>query len=78
MSFRSDGTVGIYNVGTAESVRRRGYGWALTLAAIRAGAEAGCTLATLQSAAMAQSLYEVHGFRTLYRYRAFSDPLAPA
>ncbi len=71
MSFHADGVVGVYNVGTAEAARRRGYGWAMTLAAIMAGASAGCTLATLQSSAMAVSIYEAHGFRPLYRYRAF-------
>ena len=71
MSFHADGVVGVYNVGTAVSARRRGYGWAMTLAAIMAGANAGCTLATLQSSAMAMSIYEAHGFRPLYRYRAF-------
>ena len=71
MSFHGDDVVGIYNVGTAEPARRRGYGWAMTLAAILAGANAGCTLATLQSSAMAMSIYEAHGFRPLYRYRAF-------
>jgi ribosomal protein S18 acetylase RimI-like enzyme len=71
MSFHGDGVVGVYNVGTAEPVRRRGYGWAMTLAAILAGANARCTLATLQSSAMAMSIYQAHGFRPLYRYRAF-------
>jgi ribosomal protein S18 acetylase RimI-like enzyme len=74
MSFHADGVVGVYNVGTATHARRRGFGWALTLAALVAGAEVGCTLATLQSSAMARSIYEVRGFRTLYRYRAFRGP----
>jgi ribosomal protein S18 acetylase RimI-like enzyme len=73
MSFRSGGVVGVYDVATAEAARRRGYGWALTLAAIMAGVEARCTMATLQSSAMALPMYEAHGFRTLYRYRAFRD-----
>lgn len=71
MGLCHDGVVGVYNVGTRESARRRGYGWALTEAVLVAGAEAGCTLATLQSSAMAQPMYEAHGFRTLFRYRAF-------
>jgi ribosomal protein S18 acetylase RimI-like enzyme len=71
MSFHAEGVVGVYNVGTAVAARRRGYGWAMTLAAISAGADAGCTLATLQSSAMAASIYQAHGFRPLYRYRAF-------
>lgn len=71
MGFCHDDVVGVYNVGTRQSARRRGYGWALTEAALVAGAEAGCTVATLQSSAMAQPMYEAHGFRTLFRYRAF-------
>src|SRR5206468_832400 len=51
MSFHADGVVGVYNVGTAVPARRRGYGWAITRAAIMAGANAGCTIATLQSSA---------------------------
>ena len=78
MGFCHDGTVGVYNVGTRESVRRRGYGWALTEAALIVGADAGCTVATLQSSAMAQSMYEAHGFRTLFGYRAFRLVPAPS
>jgi ribosomal protein S18 acetylase RimI-like enzyme len=74
MSFHADGVAGVYNVGTAVPARRRGYGWAMTLAAIMAGANAGCTISTLQSSTMAMSIYEAHGFRTLYRYRAFREP----
>jgi hypothetical protein len=74
MSFHKDGVVGVYNVGTATSARRRGYGWAATHATIMAGADAGCTVATLQSSAMARSMYEANGFRKLYGYRAFHDP----
>lgn len=78
MGFCHDGTVGVYNVGTRESVRGRGYGWALTEAALVAGAEAGCTVATLQSSAMARPMYEAHGFRTLFGYRAFHLVAGPA
>jgi len=77
MGFCHDDTVGVYNVGTRESARRRGYGWALTAAALVAGADAGCTMATLQSSAIAQPMYEAHGFRPLFRYRAFHLAAAP-
>jgi GNAT superfamily N-acetyltransferase len=73
MGFRTGDVIGIYNVGTLKPARRRGYGWAVTLAAIMAGVEAGCTVATLQSSAMALPMYEAHGFRRLFQYRAFLD-----
>lgn len=71
MGFISDTVVGIYNVGTRPEYRRRGFGWALTEAALRFGVDAGCSLATLQSSAMGLSIYRSHGFRHLFRYRAF-------
>jgi ribosomal protein S18 acetylase RimI-like enzyme len=71
MGFVHDGMVGVYNVGVREAARRRGYGWAMTMAALVTGAEAGCTVATLQSSAMGLRLYASHGFREIYRYRAF-------
>jgi hypothetical protein len=78
ISIRSGDVVGVYNVGTAETARRRGVGWAMTAAAILTGAEAGATTATLQSSRMAQSMYAVHGFRTVFNYRLFRrvDPTA--
>jgi ribosomal protein S18 acetylase RimI-like enzyme len=71
ISIRSGDVVGVYNVGTAEPARRRGIGWAMTAAAIVAGAERGTTTATLQSSPMAESMYAAHGFRTLFHYRLF-------
>lgn len=76
MSVRTGEVLGIYNVGTIESFRRRGYGWAMTSAAIEDASATSCTLATLQSSAPGLSIYRGHGFRTLYRYRLFGDPLA--
>jgi hypothetical protein len=71
MSYRTGDVVGVYNVGTIASARRRGYGWAVTLAAIMSGVAAGATVATLQSSGMALLMYQAHGFRALFRYRAF-------
>jgi ribosomal protein S18 acetylase RimI-like enzyme len=70
MAFVDDGAVGVYNVGTRPEFRRRGFGWALTEAALVFGVEAGCSMATLQSSAMGLSMYRAHGFRHLFRYRA--------
>lgn len=73
MSYLTGDVVGVYNVGTVPAARRRGYGWAVTLAAIMSGKDAGATIATLQSSAMALPMYRAHGFRTVFRYRAFCD-----
>ncbi|HEY8755775.1 MAG TPA: GNAT family N-acetyltransferase [Candidatus Dormibacteraeota bacterium] len=76
LSVRTGDVVGVYNVGTAPAARRRGYGWAMTLAAIVDGAAAGCSLATLQASVMGYPIYAEHGFQTLFRYRAFRDAMA--
>ena len=74
MSVRTGDVVGVYNVGTVPSDRRRGIGWAMTAAAVTAGAEMGATVAILQSSPMAASIYEAHGFRRLFQYRLFHQP----
>jgi GNAT superfamily N-acetyltransferase len=63
------GTVaGIYWVGTLEPQRRRGYGEALTWAAVAAGQRAGCTVASLQASAMGKPVYEKMGFAQVLEY----------
>lgn len=74
ISIRTGDVVGIYDVATAETARRRGYGWAMTRAAILAGADAGATVATLQSSEMGFPLYSAHGFETVFDYRRFYEP----
>lgn len=61
-AIMSDEVVGVYAVGTAEQARRRGFGQAATWAAIRAGSDAGCSVAVLQSSEMGLSLYRQMGF----------------
>jgi ribosomal protein S18 acetylase RimI-like enzyme len=78
MSIHTTHVTGIYNVGVSEAARRRGYGWAMTLAAIMAGVQAGCTIASLQSSPMGYPVYAAHGFRTLFGYRRFRIPRPPA
>ena len=73
VAVRTDRAVGVYNVGVQADRRRRGFGWALTLAAIRSGVDAGCTVATLQSSEMGFAMYENHGFTTVFHYRCFRD-----
>ncbi len=67
-AIMSDEVVGVYAVGTAEHARRRGFGEALTWAAVRAGVEVGCNVAVLQSSEMAAKLYRQMGFVDVCRY----------
>jgi ribosomal protein S18 acetylase RimI-like enzyme len=66
MAFRLDESLGIYSVATVERARHRGYGRAVTWAAIDAGRRAwGSRIALLQSSVMGRSLYRSMGFETL-------------
>ena len=56
------GAAGIYNVTTVEAARGRGIGAAMTVAAVRHGADLGFDLATLQASTMGRPVYERLGF----------------
>lgn len=58
---------GLFNVGTLPAFRRRGLGTIVSLAALRAGAAAGCTLGALQSSAEAVGVYSSLGFEECCR-----------
>ena len=64
----SDGVTGIFFVGTVPEMRRRGFGQALTWAAVEDGRSLGADAAWLQSTPEGRPLYEKMGFR-----RAFDD-----
>lgn len=66
-----DDIAGVYFVGTRNDFRKRGLGEALTWHAVREGAEAGCTVATLQASDMGKPVYERMGFRVVAGYRTF-------
>jgi GNAT superfamily N-acetyltransferase len=79
LSLAAEGAVGIYAVGTIETARRRGYGAAVTWAAIDAGRRGtGLDLAILQSSEMGAGVYRGMGFRDLGRYILFRPRPAPA
>jgi GNAT superfamily N-acetyltransferase len=76
-AIRSGSTVGIYAVGTIEQARRRGYGQAVTWAAIDAGRSAWRgTMAILQSSDMGLSVYESLGFEIVGHYTEYARPKA--
>jgi GNAT superfamily N-acetyltransferase len=60
--------VGVYNVNVVPSARRRGFGAAMTWAALDHGRSQGCRAAFLESTPMSHKLYERMGFRTQYHY----------
>jgi GNAT superfamily N-acetyltransferase len=71
MLIASGAVAGIYWVATVPEARRRGYGEALTWAAVQAGRRAGCTVASLQASAMGRPVYERMGFQHVIDYERF-------
>jgi ribosomal protein S18 acetylase RimI-like enzyme len=69
MAVPVDRGVVILNVTTIPEFRGRGFGRALTLATMRAGAELGARIAVLQSTEMGHGVYRRLGFEPFGRYR---------
>lgn len=74
IGVRTGRTIGVYNVATITSARRRGYGAAMTSRIAADGAAAGCDTATLQASEMGHPIYERLGYRTVVEYMAYVDP----
>jgi ribosomal protein S18 acetylase RimI-like enzyme len=71
---------GIYNVGTLEHARRRGFGTALTLLQLHDARSRGCLTASLQATAMAERIYASVGFRDvgrIFEYTPQEDAASP-
>ena len=68
MSLVTAEMVGVYNVFVAPELRGRGYGRAMTAAAINAGLDAGATSACLSATPLGFPVYERMGFRTVFHY----------
>lgn len=72
VSVVAGGVAGIYAVTVHEAARRRGFGTAMTWAALAAGARGGVDEVVLQSSDMGRPVYERMGFtqvRAHHRYR---------
>jgi ribosomal protein S18 acetylase RimI-like enzyme len=69
-----DGTVGVFNVATPPGFRRRGFGAAVTAAAVRDGLAAGAELAWLQASPDGEPVYRRLGFRDVVAYALFTRP----
>jgi ribosomal protein S18 acetylase RimI-like enzyme len=65
------GVVGLYNVATLESERRKGFGSALTVRPLLDAREEGVRTAVLQAAPDGQGVYARVGFRPSGRYTEF-------
>ena len=74
LGSRTGRTIGVYNVATIESARRRGYGAAMTTRIATDGAAAGCDVAILQASPMGHPVYERLGYRTVVEYMGYVDP----
>jgi GNAT superfamily N-acetyltransferase len=62
---------GIYWVATREAYRGRGFGTAMTWAAIEGGVELGCRMASLQASELGRPVYETMGFAHAGGHRQF-------
>jgi predicted GNAT family acetyltransferase len=68
------GVTNITGVVTAPPCRRRGYGTALTWAAVAAGAAQGCPVATLTATSMGEPVYRAMGFIPVSTYHTYAPP----
>jgi GNAT superfamily N-acetyltransferase len=78
LGIRTGRTIGVYNISTAPSHRRRGYGAAITVRIVADGHAAGCDVAVLQASDMGRPTYERLGFRTVIDYMGYVDPASLA
>ncbi len=75
-SYSGEDAVGVYTVATIPAARGRGYGTAVTAAAMRT-TQTPARVAVMQASEMGQPVYERMGFRTVHEQAIFQDP-APA
>lgn len=71
MLIRTGDIAGIYWVATLKKYRKRGFAEAMTLHAVLAGRDKGCTVASIQASKMGRQVFESIGFTNCYNYRAY-------
>jgi ribosomal protein S18 acetylase RimI-like enzyme len=71
LALRADDCVGVFNISVAPEYRRRGYGKALTAAAVRAEQGRGARTAFLHSSEIGFRVYESLGFRLVEQWTQF-------
>ncbi len=69
-----ENVAGLYGVSTRPEARGMGLATLLTLEALHAAAQAGCTTAVLHSSTMAHELYARLGFRDIADFPVFAPP----
>lgn len=71
VSVVTAGVAGVYSIAVHEDVRRRGYGAAMTWAAVAAGTRAGVDTVILQATPLGQPVYARMGFDVVRRHRRY-------
>lgn len=77
LAFSGGGAVGLYGIGTVPDRRNRGYGAALTLAAMEWGRARGERLAVLEATSAGFPVYERLGFRTVFETTSWVRQVQP-
>ncbi|HMF14205.1 MAG TPA: GNAT family N-acetyltransferase [Gemmataceae bacterium] len=76
MSIRIDGIGTVHGVATLPSYRHRGFGRALTWAAVHEGAKHGCATAALRASGASFDMYRRMGFVHVCNHRTYAKPVA--
>jgi ribosomal protein S18 acetylase RimI-like enzyme len=74
LGWRTGRTIGVYNIATIPTARRRGFGEAMTARVLADGEAAGCDVGALQASSMGRPIYQRLGFRTVLRYTGYVEP----